>query len=42
MRLVYQVMVTLKGSNSPIWRRVQVPSETTLVQLRHILRCVMG
>jgi hypothetical protein len=41
-RLVYQIKVTLKGSKPPIWRRMQVASETTLVQLHHILQCVMG
>jgi hypothetical protein len=40
--VVYQIKVTLKGSKPPIWRRMQVPSGTTLVQLHHILQCVMG
>jgi hypothetical protein len=41
-RVVYQIKVTLKGSKPPIWRRMQVASETTLAQLHHILQCVMG
>src|ERR1041384_2330322 len=41
-RLVYQIKVTLKGSKQPIWRRIQVPSDTTLVQLHRILQRVMG
>jgi Plasmid pRiA4b ORF-3-like protein len=41
-RVVYQIKVTLKGSKPPIWRRIQVTSETTLVQLHRILQRVMG
>jgi hypothetical protein len=41
-RVVYQIKVTLKGSKPPIWRRMQVTSTTTLVQLHRILQCVMG
>ncbi len=41
-RVVYQIKVTLKGSKPPIWRRMQITSETTLVQLHRILQRVMG
>ena len=41
-RVVYQIKVTLKGSKPPIWRRIQVTSETTLAQLHRILQRVMG
>jgi Plasmid pRiA4b ORF-3-like protein len=41
-RAVYQIKVTLKGSQPPIWRRIQVTSVTTLAQLHRILQCVMG
>ena len=41
-REVYQIKVTLKGSKPPIWRRMQVTSETTLVQLHRIVQRVMG
>jgi hypothetical protein len=41
-RAVYQINVTLKGSKPPIWRRMQVTSETTLAQLHRILQRVMG
>jgi Plasmid pRiA4b ORF-3-like protein len=40
--VVYQIKVTLKGSKPPIWRRMQVTSETTLAQLHGILQRVMG
>jgi Plasmid pRiA4b ORF-3-like protein len=41
-RVVYQIKVTLKGSKPPIWRRMQITSDTTLVQFHRILQCVMG
>jgi len=41
-RVVYQIKVTLKGSKPPIWRRMQITSDITLVQLHRILQCVMG
>jgi hypothetical protein len=41
-RVVYQIKVTLKGSKPPIWRRMQVTSETTLVKLHRIRQRVMG
>ena len=40
--VVYQIKVTLKGSRPPIWRRIQVISDTTLAQLHRLLQCVMG
>jgi hypothetical protein len=40
--VVYHIKVTLKGSKPPIWRRIQVAGETTLVQLHRILQRVMG
>ena len=39
---VYQIKVTLKGSKPPIWRRIQVTSDTTLGKLHRILQVVMG
>ena len=42
MREVYQIKVTLKGSKPPIWRRMQITSDTTLAKLHRILQRVMG
>ena len=39
---IYQLKVTLQGSQPPIWRRVLVPSETTLQELHKILKVTIG
>ncbi len=39
---IYQIKVTLPGSHPPIWRRIQVRSDTTLAKLYRILQRVMG
>lgn len=39
---IYQLKVTLKGINPPIWRRIQVTDDTTLSKLHYILQIVMG
>jgi len=38
----YQIKVTLRDSQPPIWRRIQVRSDTTLAKLHRILQRVMG
>jgi len=39
---IYQIKVTLRDSQSPIWRRIQVRSDITLAKLHRILQRVMG
>lgn len=39
---IYQVKVTLRHSQPPIWRRIQVAGDTRLDQLHLILQTVMG
>lgn len=38
---IYQVRVTLEGSNPPIWRRVLLSGDTTLEKLHDIIQIVM-
>jgi hypothetical protein len=39
---VYQIRVTLNGTRPPVWRRLQVPGDTTLRKLHDILQIAMG
>jgi hypothetical protein len=39
---IYQIKVTLDGTHPPIWRRIQVPGNTSLLKLHDILQIVMG
>jgi len=39
---IYQIKVTLRGTQPPIWRRIQVWSNVTLLQLHRILQVAMG
>lgn len=39
---IYQIKVTLKHSQPPIWRRIQVPADVSLARLHRILQAVMG
>lgn len=39
---ICQIKVTLRDSHPPIWRRIQVRSDTTLAKLHRILQRVMG
>ena len=38
----YQIKVSLNGIRPPIWRRILVPGDTTLLDLHDILQIVMG
>ncbi|MFZ1997993.1 MAG: plasmid pRiA4b ORF-3 family protein [Candidatus Sulfotelmatobacter sp.] len=39
---IYQIKVTLLGTNPPIWRRLLVPALLTLAQLHVVLQTAMG
>jgi hypothetical protein len=39
---IYQIKVTLGNTHPPIWRRILVPGNTTLLKLHDILQIVMG
>ena len=39
---IYRLKVTLRGSRPPIWRRIEVPANVTLLQLHEILQFAMG
>jgi hypothetical protein len=41
-RVVYEIKVTLRGIHPPIWRRVQVTSDTLLWGFHGILQAVIG
>ncbi len=40
--LIYQLKISLKGIKPPIWRRVQLPGDTSLLKLHFILQVAMG
>jgi hypothetical protein len=39
---IYQIKVTLLGTDPPIWRRVLVPSDLTLEQVHDVLQLAIG
>ncbi|MBI3775903.1 MAG: plasmid pRiA4b ORF-3 family protein [Gammaproteobacteria bacterium] len=39
---IYQIKVTLQNLDLPVWRRIQVKSDTRLDQLHDVLQIVMG
>jgi hypothetical protein len=39
---IYQIKVTLLGTNPPIWRRLLVPADLTLARLHNVLQTAMG
>ena len=42
LRKVYQIKITLRGIRPPIWRRLEVFSDTTLEKLHLIFQLAMG
>jgi hypothetical protein len=40
--LIYQIRVSLDDTHPPVWRRILVPGNTTLLKLHDILQIVMG
>jgi hypothetical protein len=40
--VIFQLKVTLRGIRPPIWRRVQVSSDLTLLELHEVLQILMG
>ncbi|WP_327241116.1 plasmid pRiA4b ORF-3 family protein [Streptomyces sp. NBC_01320] len=41
-KVVHKIKVTLRGSRPPVWRRLEVPSGTTLQQLHHLIQAAFG
>ncbi|MFJ1709304.1 plasmid pRiA4b ORF-3 family protein [Kitasatospora sp. NPDC088346] len=41
-RTVHTITVTLTGSEPPIWRRLEVPSSSTLRELHEVLQAAVG
>jgi hypothetical protein len=39
---IYQLKVTLLGTNPPIWRRLLVPADMTLARFHNLLQTAMG
>jgi hypothetical protein len=39
---IYQIKVTLLGTDPPVWRRLLVPAHLTLAQLHDVLQAAMG
>ncbi len=38
---IYEITITLLGTDPPVWRRVETPGNITLRKLHHIIQAVM-
>jgi len=39
---VYQLKVTIEGTDPPVWRRIRVVESTTLLALHHVIQAAFG
>ncbi len=39
---IHTIKVSLRHMKPPVWRRLQVPSKTSLAELHHIIQAAMG
>ncbi|HET9256557.1 MAG TPA: plasmid pRiA4b ORF-3 family protein [Pseudonocardiaceae bacterium] len=39
---IHTIKVSLRNMKPPVWRRLQVPSKTSLAELHHIIQAAMG
>ncbi|MEV6844349.1 plasmid pRiA4b ORF-3 family protein [Actinoplanes sp. NPDC051411] len=39
---IYQIKVSLRGAKPPIWRRLELPADTTLARLHRIIQVAFG
>ena len=42
LRMSYQLEITLEDIDPPVWRRVVVPADFTLLDLHHVIQIAMG
>jgi hypothetical protein len=40
--MIYQIKVSLFGAEPPIWRRLELPGDTSLAELHHVIQLAFG